>query len=418
LSVSKTNTRSNLIARRVNVIAPHSLLFIFFNLLYFLPLFAVLFFNYSEGGTSEAADLDAKALVRITLIFCSGTLAFLVGSTLVWRGTTSHNRGKGLAALRLFVAGRTFVTLCVMAIAIFAVSKVLVAPLGVYSEYAFDTESMIGGAWSFSMFCSESLLFLSIIVLFSNLRRNVTWFLVLTAINGLNLLHGTRIFTMIACIVFCFYQYFRGKLTLRVGTVAFVTALGLGYFVFLSRSGVELDNQTLSVSRLVSPLMFEGIFSQISLIGAIRHPEAWSVWGSIGSFLHDVICFIIPRFLLPAKDSLLKINQFIDLSPLGAFSGYAQGLIYFGLFFPVFYFVLGCFGSWLFRQAARSQFWSMIYVYFVCDFLFRIMRDGYIIPIKMILDSAVILLFVLWCIRGRGPAPVVRNSLAPNYGVR
>jgi hypothetical protein len=413
MNESKTDARSNLIVKRINVGAPHSLLFVFFNLLYFLPLFVVLFFSYSEGGTGDAADLDAKALLRITYIFCSGTLAFLLGSRLMWNGNSSDDRRKGLAALQLFVPGRPFGALCVIAVVIFVLSKALLAPLGVYTEYAFDTENMIGGIWSFSMFCSESLLFLSIVVLFSTLRRKVTWFLVLTAINALNLLHGTRIFTMIACIVFCFYQYLRGKLTLRFGAAAFVTALGLGYFVFLSRSGVALDDQTFSISHLASPVMFEGVFSQISLIGTIRHPEAWSVWGSIGSFLHDVTCFVIPRFLLPEKDKLLIIDQFVDLSPLGAFSGYAQGLIYFGWFFPLFYLFLGCLGGWLLRQAARSQFWSMIYMYFVCDFLFRIMRDGYIIPIKMILDSAIILLFVLWCNRHRGPVGIVRNSVAP-----
>ena len=394
------------------MIAPHSLLFILFNLLYYIPLFVVLFFNYSEGGTGDAADLDARALLRITVIFCSGTLAFLLGSGLTWYATSPSGQ-KPLAALRLFIAGRAFGILCAIVVAIFALSKILVVPLGVYSEYAFDTESMIGGAWSFSMFCSETLLFLSIIMLFSTVPRNVTWFLVLTGINGVNLLHGTRIFTIIACIAFCFYQYLRDKLSVRVAAAAFVTALGLAYFVFLTRSAVELDDQTFSVSHLVSPIMFEGIFSQVSLIGAIRHPEAWSTWGSIGSFLHDVICFVIPRFLLPDKDKLLIIDQFTDLSPLGAFSGYAQGLIYFGLFFPVFYFALGCLGGWLFRQAGRSRFWAMIYVYFVCDFLFRIMRDGYIIPIKMILDSVVILLLVLWCIRVRSSLRMVRNSVVP-----
>jgi len=41
----------------------------------------------------------------------------------------------------------------------------------------------------------------------------------------------------------------------------------------------------------------------------------------------------------------------------------------------------------------------MIYVYFVCDFLFRIMRDGYLIPIKMIINTIVILVFVQVYIR-------------------
>lgn len=396
----------------MTVIAPHSLLFIAFNLLYFLPLFVVLFFNYSEGGISNAADLDTTALLRIALVFGSGTSAFLLGSALTWHGFSSDDRRRRFSALQLYAANRTFVMLCAIAIIIFLVSKVLLLPLGVYSEYAFDTESMIGGAWSFSMFCSELLLFFSIIILFSNMQRNVVWFLFLTAINAVNLLHGTRIFFMIACIVFCFYQYLRSKLSLRTGAVAFLAALGLGYVVFLSRSGAEVDDQTFSASHLVSPVMFEGVFSQISLIGVIRHPEAWSVWGSRGSFLHDVALFAMPRLLSPDKDKLLMINQFGDLSPLGAFSGYAQGLIYFGLLFPVFYFALGCFAGWLLRQASHSRFWSMMYVYFACDFLFRIMRDGYVIPIKMIGDSAVILLFVFWCVRVRKQFSVARNSLA------
>jgi hypothetical protein len=90
------------------------------------------------------------------------------------------------------------------------------------------------------------------------------------------------------------------------------------------------------------------------------------------------------------------MGQFSDLSPLGAFSGYAQGLIYFGVFFPMFYVILGYIASWLQRRASDSELWSVIYVYFVCDFLFRIMRDGYVIPIKMLVDALVIMSCVIW----------------------
>jgi len=322
----------------------------------------------------------------------------------------SKGRRTYLGSLQLFIPTRRFGILCAVAASILLLSKVLLIPLGVYSEYAFVTDTMTGGVWSFSMFCSEALLFLSIVVLFSTAKRNVSWFFILTTINGINLLHGTRIFTMIACIVFCFFQYLRGKLSLRVGIALFVATLGLGYLIFVSRSHIELDDQTLSITRLVSPLMYEGVFSQLSLIGTIRHPEAWSIWGSFWAFAHDVICFITPRFLLPEKDKLLIVDQFSDLSPLGAASGYAQGLIYFGFFFPFFYLGLGCFGSWLSRRATTSRFWSMMYVYFVCDFLFRIMRDGYLIPIKMLVNTIIILAFVHLYIRAGRLLPVVSDS--------
>jgi hypothetical protein len=395
----------------VGVLAPHSFLFLFFSLLYFLPVCAVLLFNYSEGGTSKAADLDSAVLWRIAAVYSFGLVAFLVGSRVMRRGSVfSKGRSTDLESLRLFIPTKRFGILCAVASAILLLSKVLLIPLGVYSEYAFVTDSMTGGVWSFSMFCSEALLFLSIVVLFSTAKRNVSWFLILTAINGINLLHGTRILTMIACVAFCFFQFLRGKLSLRVGVALFVAALGLGYLIFLSRSHIELDDETFSIARLVSPLMYEGVFSQLSLIGTIRHPEAWSIWGSFWAFAHDLICFVTPRLLLPNKDNLLIIDQFSDLSPLGAASGYAQGLVYFGLFFPFFYLALGCFGSWLCRRATASRFWSMMYVYFVCDFLFRIMRDGYLIPIKMIINTLMILAFIQVYIRVGRLLPVTAGS--------
>jgi hypothetical protein len=274
-------------------------------------------------------------------------------------------------------------------------SKYFLIPLGVYSDYAFDTENMTSSIWSFSMFCSESLLLFSIIVLFSSARRNVTWFLMLSAVNGINLLHGTRIFFMIAGIAFCFYLYASGKLTFKLVIIGLVCSLVVGYAVFLSRSHIESDEQTYSLARLISPVMFESIFSQLSLIETVRHPELWNVWGATHHFFLDALYLTVPRFLSPDKDKLLYINRFADLSPLGAFSGYAQGLIYFGIFFPCFYFLQGAIAGWLYRHAKGSQFWSMIYIYFVCDFLFRIMRDGYIIPVKMLVDSFVILACVV-----------------------
>jgi len=231
-------------------------------------------------------------------------------------------------------------------------------------------------------------------VLFSRVRRNVMWFLVLTAVNGINLLHGTRIFLMIACVTFGFYLYTRRGLTWKRGIVGFGCVLALGYLVFLLRSHAIVDESSFSWLRVISPIMYEGVFSQLSLIEAVRHPELWNTWGSVHNFFLDVWYFVIPRILLPTKDKLLFIDRFTDLSPLGAFSGYAQGLIYFGLLCPIFYFVLGFVASWMVGRARRSQFWSLIYAYFVSDFLFRIMRDGYIIPVKMLVNAMMILLFV------------------------
>ena len=394
MSSKQCSANSMLLPLPTRRLAPHSLFFLFFNLMYFLPLLGVVLFNY-EAETNIAPDLDWGVTKKIAWIYLLGTLAFLCGSrlrTFLARVTARKTEPR---ALQLFRLSRSFWVLCSATVAVFALSKVLLLPLGVYSDYAFDTESMIGGVWSFSMFCSESLLLLSIVVLFSNAQRNVLWFLILTGINGINLLHGTRIFFMVAAIAFCLNLYVRGKLTFRLGILAFCSTLALGYFVFLSRSHVEVDDRTFSAARVISPIMFEGIFSQLSLIGTIKHPEIWSFWGSPHHFFLDALYFVTPRFLLPGKDGMLFINRFSDLSPLGGFSGYAEGLIYFGVFFPVLYLIVGIVADWLLRHARHSQFWSVIYVYFVSDILFHIMR-GYIMEIKMLANGLVILAIVVF----------------------
>ena len=394
---SKRRSEARFLALATRQMTPHSWLFLFFNLLYFLPLLGVFLFNYSEGGTITVADLDTNTAAKVAWIFLLGCFAFLYGSRLdlfrFWAAEDTSPR----RVLRLFSLTWSFRMACYAAIIALLISKVLLIPTGVYSEYAFNTQNMTGGAWSFSMFCAESILFLSIAILFSRSRRNLAWFVVLTGVNGINLLHGTRIFSMIAGVVFCFYLYVRGKFSLRLALLAVTCSLALGYLVFLVRSNVEIDEQTFSLTRVISPLMYEGVFSQLSLVQTVQNPNLWSPLGSPQKLPVDVFYFVIPRVLLPQKDAMLFMDQFSDLSPLGAFSGYAQGLLYFGFCFPLFYFALGSIAAWLFRRAKDSAFWSVMYVYFACDFLFRIMRDGYIIPVKMLINALSILAFVAVC---------------------
>lgn len=196
---------------------------------------------------------------------------------------------------------------------------------------------------------------------------------------------------MIAGLAFCFYGFVRGKLNWRLLLAGGIGVVAVGYVVFLTRSNELVDAGTFSFVRVISPIMFESIFSQLPLFDVVRNPHIWDTFGSPANLALDALYFLVPRFMLPGKDQMLFIDRFNDLSPLGAFSGYAQGLIYLGFLFPLFYFVLGRIASWLFRQTRSSSLWTVAYVYFICDFLFRIVRDGYIIPIKMMIDGLIII---------------------------
>jgi len=388
---------------KIGRLAPHSILFLALNLLYFMPLAALLIVEYSVGGTAAAAALDPETATRIAWVYVAGLLAFLCGSKLkLFHSEPPRQESR----LSLFELNGTFRLLCYATIGIFFLSKVLLVPLGVYSQYAFETESMVGGIWSFSMFCSETLLLLSIVVLFSRERRNVKWFLFLSAINAVNLLHGTRIFFFAASFALGLYFYLRGALTFRRASLAALLLMATGYGVHVSRSNAEVGSETISVAGVISPVMYETVFSQLPLIGVVRDSHLWQWFGSPHKFFSDIFYFSAPRFLLPQKDTLLFLGQYSDLSPLGAFSGYAAGLLYFGVLFPVLYFVLGSVASWMLNRARDSSFWSVIYVYFTCDCLLRVMRDGYIIPAKILVNALVILsIAVLF-------APVARHRAA------
>ena len=53
----------------------------------------------------------------------------------------------------------------------------------------------------------------------------------------------------------------------------------------------------------------------------------------------------------------------------------------------MFYFSLGVVETWLYRKAQKSSWWFILSTYFTADFLFRIMRDGFDIPMKMMINA-------------------------------
>jgi hypothetical protein len=381
-------------------VAPHILFFLLYNLIYFLPMLLVYFLGYSEGGAEDVIGMGTTTMLRISGLYLTGFVSFLVGTRV------SRFIGYGLGVkfnptwnpswLQLTPSEGIF---SVLLIAAFLLSKISLIPLGVYSEYAFDADSMGGPFWTFSMFCSEIMLFLAMIMLFSKSKYNKHWFFVLSALNGINLLHGTRVFFIVTVMAFGLYIYVRGYLPIRriliFGPLAFLCVLIVTYLIYLFRESASLSG-AFSPAKLLSPIIYESLFSQFCLITISNNPTIISAYGNTLHFFADVITFTVPRILYPEKADALYSARFDYLQPKGGFNGYAMGLIYFGIFFPIFYFLLGMFGTWLYEKAKTSRWGLILYAYFTADFLFRINRDGYLIPMKMIINvvQVIMLLYI------------------------
>jgi hypothetical protein len=382
---------------RTLTLAPHVLLFLFYNLLYFVPLFSVFVWGYSGGGAADSVAMDAATMGKVSVIYAAGIIAFLLGALAVKliRRTSPHFWCPIVLNIKLsdklLIAGL---------IGVFLVSKVALIPDGVYHSYAFSTGEMSGGMWSFSTVCSEALVLAAMMALLSSYKHNVIAFVLLSLLNAINLLHGTRIFFIIAATTGLFYARMSGYLTAKrltvYGPFAAGAVLVLAYFVFLWRSRETLDG-ALTIAKLVSPIVYESLFSQLSLVNLIRSPALWTITGHANFLWSDAIVSSIPRILLPDKDSLTYFNQFAQISPLGAMSGYAAGMIYFGIFFPLFYIAAGFVAAWLRYKAEEGPWWLLMYGYFCADFLFRIMRDGYLIPLKMLLNTLeIVAIFIVF----------------------
>jgi hypothetical protein len=386
-----------------STISPHVLFFIFYNLLYLLPLLLAFGFGYEdEGSVGRVLGVTGTTILKACAIYMAGIIAFVAGSSgihfLSW---SKYGRLPAPRPFRQFQIGIAEWLAIGILIAVFVSTKIALVPLGVYNAYAFDTGLMdSNGIWSFSTFCSEAMVLVALIVLFSNAKHNIAVFLLLSGINGINLLHGTRIFFISSMMSLMLYANVRGKITYKAvlfyGPILGTGVLLLTYLVFLSRSAVDVAG-AFTPAKLISPLIYESVFSQMSLLTLIKTPMIWGGLDTLGWFPHDVFVFTIPRFLVPDKGELQYIGQFYWLSPLGAFNGYAQALLYFGLLFPFCYFLLGVLGSWLFRLGMRSPWWFIFYALFTEDFFLHLARDGYIISTKMLLNSLELLaILIAW----------------------
>lgn len=379
-------------------IAPHLLFFWLYNAIYFLPLVVIYIWGYSEGNAVEAIALDENSLRLISIIYAEGLVAFTAGSIAAGlfrrRRSRNHLAGNDYPVPQLGIAEKTMVLLVA---ALFIVAKGALIPMGVYHSYAADTGEMTGGIWSFSMVCAEFMVLVSILVLFSDAKRNISGFVLLSLLNGVNLLHGTRIIFIVNVMLIIIYGYLRGPLSLRrmliLGSILFLGVLAMTYAVFLSRSGA--DGGELTFAKAFSPIVYESLLSQISLRTVVNTPDVLNSTGALPSFLVDMIAYITPRFVLPDKDALQYLGRFTYMSPLGAFNGYAAGVIYFGVFWPIFYFLLGGIANWLYAKSKTNAYWFLLYVYFAADVLFRFMRDGYSVPVKIFANIIEMLLLLM-----------------------
>jgi oligosaccharide repeat unit polymerase len=382
-----------------SLLLPHSFFFILYNLIYLLPLLSFQSIEYSEGGIDKL-NFPSAILTQAAIIYSIGIISFVVGAEFprffsmpqVPQNILKDNTERNLSP--------QFKILVVISVLIYLATKVALRSIGVYENYSFDAGTQVGGIWSFSAFMSEILVFLTGVILVSNDKSKKIMVLFMYLIVAINILHGTRMFTLALTLMLLVYFLLKKGLKLSqfilysiplsiVGLVSF-------YLVFLYRSRVNLNTADyFTISKIFGPIVYESVFTQMSLVYLLID-DNWPREGALFSFFMDLFTFTLPRFFSPDKDTASIISSgYRELSPYGGFSGYASGLIYFGVFFFVFYFSLGLFSTFMYKQSKSSKIYLALYIYLVGDILYRITRDGYMVTFKALITAPVIILFLL-----------------------
>ena len=129
--------------------------------------------------------MGTSAMLRITGLYVIGFISFVLGTQVrrlsIFDLAGRYDTNWSPSWFRLTISEAIIVSTLVL---LFVISKIAIIPLGVYHNTRSTLDLMGGPLWSFSMFCSEMLLSLAIIVLFSKSKHNERWFFVLSAINA------------------------------------------------------------------------------------------------------------------------------------------------------------------------------------------------------------------------------------------
>ena len=375
---------------------PHSVFFTIFNLIYVIPVIYVFAFGYNEGGVTELIDIDDERIVQMLWFYLAMFVSFFAGSSMFGYGLKVKNgvfRTIKLEGDVVFKFVIYTVCLCLL------FTKIILYRDGVYGSYAFDSGAMNSKAWSISMGLSELLVVLFVYCLLVGCKKHA---LLIFIFVSLNLLHGTRIFFLITVLVYLFHSvYYIKRFTRRqialISIAIFFFLLSFFFLIFVYRSGVSLDFENVNYELLFSPVVYESLFNQISFLNMLEFLDDGAVAFSPLMLLHDIIFFTLPNLFSDSKHSIMYASTFGEISPLGGLSGYASAIIYFSWYAPIWYFLLGSFCSLLLRFSRGDRLpviSKMLYIYFVCDALFRFHRDPYYIAVKMLVNNFMFVAFV------------------------
>lgn len=237
----------------------------------------------------------------------------------------------------------------------------------------------------------STLVFMSVFFLNYFQRKSVYYlFLIIFFVSSVILLgFGSRMFFVLGAIslIISFISLRKHILTNPLFILSILGLLILVLGIGVWRSGDEITLDTLLFIFLAEP-----IFTSTSGALYIDNMGGRPVWAIPKDLFASFVNFI-PTIIFPEKLNFLDKITYNEnrTSPFGASALIANMYSNFGVFFPIYFFIMGLFYGFLKRMANTSIFYRAVYFSLLPMLMFHFFREGYITVFKVIFFNGFIL---------------------------
>jgi hypothetical protein len=383
----------------------------FLNIAYFfLPVTLTEILRFGDGELSIVFPslYDEETGITILVIYLYSMLCMVILRFLFrkFNFSTIYNiesnekddQRHAAASSVLIVAAIGFIALAILSVG-----------LDAYRTYAIDPT--IGGDVVAQSFKSQGEYMLSLfsipIINYLYTRKKNKIFLIafLGMISAFSALGGARKFLLLPFIFLTLLISSRQRKSSWLPIISVLVSLGFILSIVQNiRSGLGANA---SLGSIISSLFEQFVYAYVVPSGLIYfHGEQiantdFSLLSFLSLLIVNPILYVIPRFLLPDKDTFLlenEQNSLLDYNTVGGSSYifYFLSSSYGCLFLAIPIILLMICGLFTLNQSKNSKFFFLIYLGSLINSFGFMVNLGYVIPIKTLISQVLINVFIYW----------------------
>lgn len=354
---------------------PSAIPFFLFGVTYYLisPSIALYFFDNNAViiAAKKYIDLsyfDTRYFADCFLIVVSWLLGYLIAQKIKLNKTVLDRSSN-------FIIAPTIAASLLLLFMLFTIIKSKLSGTVFFVGYASYDVALLGQ--------SATILFMSVWFINYFQKRTPKFLFIITFLvaSFLMLGLGSRMFFVLGTISLIL-SFLSKNPKILTNPLLYLFLFGLLSFVVWI--GIWRSNMELSFEGLVSIFLAEPLFTSTSGSLYIKNMGGRPLTGFPIDVFASFINFI-PSFIFPGKLEIINALTYDEskFSPFGASALMVNIYSNFGLFFPIYFFIIGMFFGFLRKMARYSKFYYATYLSLLPLLMFHFFREGFITVFKI-----------------------------------